>query len=181
MAEVKLWTEELSWDLQRLHLKHCTFGIPYAHAHLKCLHWWWLAKLSLMCKNAPAQIFLTPGRPFLQCIKTKLPKRPHKGTDSSQYTSWAVFILSPIIQSKYQKCDLNVRENYHWRTKERGWLQNDKLFQKHIQFSFIGIKQAVSPSLSSIPLCKDLMTERGREMKRKWGRERKPELLQTVG
>jgi len=28
MAEVKLWTEELSWDLQRLHWKHCTSGIP---------------------------------------------------------------------------------------------------------------------------------------------------------
>lgn len=125
--------------------------------------------------------FKTLGRPFLQCIKTKLPTHPHKGTDSSQYTSGAVFILSPIIQSKYQKCDLNVRENDRWRTKERGRLQNDKLVQQHIRFSFIGIKRAVSLSLSSIPLCKDLMTKRGREMKRKRGRERKPSLLQTVG
>lgn len=59
-----------------------------------------------MCKNALAQTF------YLQYVKTKVPKSLRKGTESSQYTSPAVFILCPIIQSKYQKCDLNVRENY---------------------------------------------------------------------
>ncbi len=105
-----------------------------------------------MCKNAPAQIFLTPDRPFFQRIKTKLPKRPHRGTDSSQYTSHAVFILSSIIQSKYQKCDLNVRENYPWRTKKK--VQNDKLVHQHIQFSFIGIKRDVSSLFPVFPYVK---------------------------
>ncbi len=117
-----------------------------------------------MCKNAPAQIFLTPDRPFFQRIKTKLPKALTR-------VQTAPSTLHRLFSSYLPSYRANIK-NVIWMSGkiipegQRKKVQNDKLVQQHIQFSFIGINEP-SPSLFPVfPYVKTSCLREG-EMKRK--------------